>query len=673
MKFYKVEIKYEENAFEVLEKNHAEIELRTKFGPNSPIDLAAACIKKWGEIFLYDYSSKSMSCGLVMKDEDKLDDAVEKFVKKLEIQYKTIAIEEITIGDLSEALECAEDLGFIRYYSLTRELGIGRILDDWREDRCYEEYMISTITKKKAIEEAEQLPFGAVLCSELERIYYDSQKAKWYGYPVRYIIESSARKPAYDSMKLLSAALFTNNRVKNAKYGVLSVDGRDFLNSSFLDAVYRLNQGSALYINLKGIIADDEGDIVRGGTNLLGLVCEHAKKYHDDVLTVFVIAGNRNTNLVEKILGLMDRGAYITIREEEMKYVEALRYLKRKASTKKVRVDKRMLGYLNEEKGYYTKELNEIFDEWFDNKLRRSIYPQYSDMTNLKLALAEKESRGSAYEELNKMIGLKSAKRVVNDAINMSKAQKIYASKGMNRSDVSRHMVFTGNPGTAKTTVARLFARILKENEIIKSSEIVEVGRGDLVGKYVGWTAPTIIRKFKEAKGGILFIDEAYSLVDDRDGSYGDEAINTIVQEMENHRDDVIVIFAGYPDKMESFLDKNPGLRSRIAFHVRFEDYSVDELCDIAKLMAEGKGLKISDSAMEKTREVMGKAIHQRDFGNGRFVRNLIERAQMAQASRLVEADYDDISAEDVSTICAEDIVISDYIPKEKHTIGFAV
>ena len=310
------------------------------------------------------------------------------------------------------------------------------------------------------------------------------------------------------------------------------------------------------------------------------------------------------------------------------------------------------------------KEIN-TFDEWLDNKLRRSIYPQYSDMTNLKLAQAEKESKGSAYEELNKMIGLKSAKRIVNDAINMSKAQKLYALKGMSRSDVSRHMVFTGNPGTAKTSVARLMARILKENEIIKSSEIVEVGRGDLVGKYVGWTAPTIIRKFKEAKGGILFIDEAYSLVDDRDGSYGDEAINTIVQEMENHRDDVIVIFAGYPDEMESFLDKNPGLRSRIAFHVKFEDYSVDELCGIAKLMAEEKGLKISEDAMEKTREVMAQAIKQRDFGNGRFVRNLIERAQMAQASRLVELNYDDISA--------EDIVISDYIPKEKHTIGFAV
>lgn len=124
---------------------------------------------------------------------------------------------------------------------------------------------------------------------------------------------------------------------------------------------------------------------------------------------------------------------------------------------------------------------------------------------------------------------------------------------------------------------------------------MIEVGRGDLVGKYIGWTAPTIQKKFKESEGSVLFIDEAYSLVDDRDGSYGDEAINTIVQEMENHRDNVVVIFAGYTDEMEHFLQKNPVLRSRIAFHVPFQNYSVNELCDIAKLIAKKKGLSFEE------------------------------------------------------------------------------
>ena len=236
------------------------------------------------------------------------------------------------------------------------------------------------------------------------------------------------------------------------------------------------------------------------------------------------------------------------------------------------------------------------------------------------------------------------------------------------------HMVFTGNPGTAKTTVARLFAQIMKENGIIKSGNFIEVGRGDIVGKYVGHTAPLVQNLFTQAKGGVLFIDEAYSLVDDRDGMYGDEAINTIVQEMENNRKDTIVIFAGYPDKMEKFLSKNPGLRSRIAFHVPFEDYNTEDLCGIAKLIAKNKGLELTNEAVEKLKDIFSLAIKQSDFGNGRFVRNVIEKAKISQLNRLLEMDYDKVTDKDIKTICAEDIEIS-LASKvtEKHVLGFAV
>ena len=236
------------------------------------------------------------------------------------------------------------------------------------------------------------------------------------------------------------------------------------------------------------------------------------------------------------------------------------------------------------------------------------------------------------------------------------------------------HMVFTGNPGTAKTTVARLLAKILRDNQILSTGYYVEVGRGDLVGKYVGWTAKNVKEKFREASGGVLFIDEAYSLVDDRSGSFGDEAINTIVQEMENHREDVVVIFAGYPDKMEEFLKKNPGLRSRIAFHVPFPDYTVDELCGITHLYAEKKGLCITSEAEKKLNDIYTVASKNHDFGNGRFVRNMLEKATMAQASRLVKMDPDKVNASDLSRICGEDIempVIEKQRPKIK-TIGFA-
>ena len=270
------------------------------------------------------------------------------------------------------------------------------------------------------------------------------------------------------------------------------------------------------------------------------------------------------------------------------------------------------------------------------------------------------------------MIGLDDAKKDINQALNYYKAQKLFADKGMKNDHPTMHMVFTGNPGTAKTTVARLFARIMKENDLLSKGNLVEVGRGDLVGKYIGWTAPTIQNKFREAQGSVLFIDEAYSLVDDREGSFGDEAINTIVQEMENHRDDVVVIFAGYPDKMEGFIQKNPGLRSRIAYHVSFSDYDTESLCEIAKLIAKQKGLTFTEDACNKLKDLFDTARNESDFGNGRYVRNVIEKAKMAQATRLLTMNFDSVRNEDVSTIAAEDIELPRASTKSKtKQIGF--
>ena len=173
--------------------------------------------------------------------------------------------------------------------------------------------------------------------------------------------------------------------------------------------------------------------------------------------------------------------------------------------------------------------------------------------------------------------------------------------------------------------------------------------------------------------GGILFIDEAYSLVE-REGLYGDEAINTIVQMMENYRDTVIVIFAGYPDKMERFLEKNEGLRSRIAFHIDFPDYNADELCDILKLMSKNKGFTLDGEAEEKCRRIFDEACKNAEFGNGRFVRNLLEQAIIKQSSRLVkEYGNTKIDKSIVSLLSADDFDINaaKVYKTEKIAIGF--
>ena len=228
---------------------------------------------------------------------------------------------------------------------------------------------------------------------------------------------------------------------------------------------------------------------------------------------------------------------------------------------------------------------------------------------------------------------------------------RLCVDRGIPREKAAMHMVFTGNPGTAKTTVARLFAEMLKDEKVLSTGSFTKVGRADLVGSFVGSTAPLIKRRFREARGGVLFIDEAYSLCDGRENGFGDEAINTIVQEMENHRDDVIVIFAGYPEPMERFLERNPGMRSRIAFKVQFEDYTTDELCGITRLMAARKNLTVTEGAMKKLRETYDAVVKQNDFGNGRFVRNMLEEAEMNMAVRLLQEGRLDGSTDLITTI----------------------
>lgn len=414
----------------------------------------------------------------------------------------------------------------------------------------------------------------------------------------------------------------------------------------------------------------DADDLADASRDTIDLLCKAMKKYRNQVLTVFCLPRecNRTKEIFFENLGTT---SFIELQEEFAEGECAKNYLKMLARENHIRTDKKLFDQLEEGKGYLAPDLQSIFDEWYNSKLKTTVYPQYKAITTEKSEIAKAKPKGSAYDELMEMIGLTEAKKVIVQALNYHKAQKLFADKGMRTDHPSMHMVFTGNPGTAKTSVARLFAQIMRENELLSKGKLIEVGRGDLVGKYVGWTARNIQKKFKEAEGGVLFIDEAYSLVDDRDGSFGDEAINTIVQEMENHRDDTVVIFAGYPKKMEDFLQKNPGLRSRIAYHVPFADYSVEELCNIAVLIAKKKGLQLNAHAEGKLISIFETARRQADFGNGRFVRNVIERAKMAQSTRLLAKDYETLTQKDITTLCAEDIESPVFSLSIKQPIGF--
>ena len=243
-------------------------------------------------------------------------------------------------------------------------------------------------------------------------------------------------------------------------------------------------------------------------------------------------------------------------------------------------------------------------------------------------------NKKSALEELDELIGLTNVKEQVKKIAAFARMKQDMEDRQKAASPIVLNMEFTGNPGTAKTTVARILAKILYEIGILNSKEIVEVGRADLVAGYVGQTAIKVKDVFGKAKGRLLFIDEAYSLADGQKGKFADEAINTIVQLMENNREDTVVIFAGYPNEMKDFFAANPGLRSRVPFRIEFPDYSADEMLQITKLEAQKRGFAVSSEAEERVACICQKAVESTEKGNGRFCRNLVDSAILSFAER---------------------------------------
>jgi len=258
-------------------------------------------------------------------------------------------------------------------------------------------------------------------------------------------------------------------------------------------------------------------------------------------------------------------------------------------------------------------------------------------------------------EELNELIGLKTVKHDVEEMISLAKVRKMREEKGMKTAPVSLHLVFSGNPGTGKTTVARILAKLYKEIGILSEGQLVETDRSGLVAGYVGQTAIKTKKKIDEAMGGVLFIDEAYMLNQEGE-NYGQEAIDTILKAMEDHRDEFIVIVAGYTDLMREFIDSNPGLKSRFNKFFEFPDYTVDELQQIFDLQCKKYQYKLDEDAEKAVKEEIIKLEAEKgeNFANAREVRNLFEKIITNQATRV--AAIEDVDEETLSTITMEDL-----------------
>ncbi|SDB55661.1 ATPase family associated with various cellular activities (AAA) [Pseudobutyrivibrio sp. YE44] len=528
--------------------------------------------------------------------------------------------------------------------------------------------------QKDAIEEAKSIMADKSLLDEIERIYSSDNALKFYGHPVHYKIQAGDQQTALVIIDLMVRMLHTRHRSQGVRINVISDLSDRAFDETDLKKVFKQSGGGILVIDAHG---DNcfTGNFANSYKRLVKFLGELATEYHKNTL-FFFLEDLANPGFSKELLARVSEDLdIIGISEGAGNRDEALAYfrlLSQKTEFAEL-VDDSIDDYLSHSKKVFKCfDVQKAYNKWSKEILKSKVYSAYS---NCKMAKIVEKKKGTAYEELQDMVGLSEVKNLIDSIIAAYKVQKYRETYGLCKTNMARHMVFTGNPGCAKTTVARLLTDVLTEEGVLKSGAYVECGRSDLVGQYVGWTAPAVVDKFKEASGGVLFIDEAYSLVE-KDGLYGDEAINTIVQEMENHRNSVIVIFAGYPDKMKKFLDKNEGLRSRIAFHLGFPDYKPEELLDIMRLMLRERGLKADKEAEQKCLRIFEQAYQIEEYGNGRFVRNLVERAILKQAQRLMKRKNATPTRGQIMRLTADDFdetIIENLDKKQGGVIGFAV
>lgn len=625
-------------------------------------------------IFISRICRQKITCCAVVQELDRFDRDLADFWNTVGINAVQISVSEITLRTAQSMLhradrsgcinDCDEILEYYGVYSLLR-------------DRFFkmEERLIPECPGYSTLKQsAHQILCEETVSAELDRIFAQTEWKNIKGHPVHYAVQADDAAVREKILDILLPALYQNHRLINRRYTIVQIQALHHFSAEKLDQLYAISDGGVVVVNSQeddGAESDDSDFAPEWADTLIAL-CGCAKKYKHRVLTVFSLP-HRNGRKGRLILEHIESLTLINLHEDLVCGERAKEYLETLAQKHGVcGTSSLYAAAADKNKRFRPSDLNDAFEDWFDSRLKTKFFPQYADMTPGCAAAAKKETVGSAYTELEELIGLQSVKAVIGQALDYYKVQRLFAEKGRDAEHPAMHMVFTGNPGTAKTTAARLLARIMKENDLLSVGDLYEVGRADLVEKYVGWTAKHVQKLFSQAMGSVLFIDEAYSLLDDRDGSFGDEAINTIVQEMENCREDIVVIFAGYPDKMDDFLAHNPGLRSRIAFHVPFADYDTEELYAIAELTAKKKGLRLDPAVRDKLLPILSAARKTPGFGNGRYVRNLIERATLKQAGRLVKLDAAQMTSEAISILTAEDFDVLDEKQPVRQRIGFA-
>ena len=361
---------------------------------------------------------------------------------------------------------------------------------------------------------------------------------------------------------------------------------------------------------------------------------------------------------------LIDNAMYLdTVTQSKGKIVECAKTIIKNNKTEAIL----LCRYISDATKHKNAQITKIAISTKDALISYYGYKELKNICSNKTNQEEDYSLEELMTQLNSLIGLEKVKSKVNDLIAFQKVQLLRKAEGLHTTKNTMHLAFTGNAGTGKTTVARIVGRIYKKIGLLSKGHFMEVSRTDLIAGYQGQTALKVKEVIDKAKGGVLFIDEAYSITEnDHSDSYGRECLTELTKALEDYRQDLVVIVAGYPEPMEKFFDSNPGLKSRFNSFIMFENYNDEELFNILQNICDKEDYFISDNLkVEIKKHLSRETMHEKkQFSNGRYIRNLFEELIMQQARRLSSIKTPTI--EELKTLCTDDFKKNEIILKER-------
>ena len=584
-----------------------------------------------------------------MSDDNNLN---ENIFKDIYNDFFGEGKKEKKYNNLKEEFKLSNDVPEI---TLNNDNNLG-VEDDVIQEDQKENNTINDIDKEDALSKLLEKIDGLYITDESKQVLikivnymyrYNKKESKQY-IPFNIRIYSDNKESLYSVVRIISDASKIFSYIKSGDEVEVSLYNLEKVDE--LGNIYDSKYNIIVFKDFNGLISQEQSFKDKFVSELEYKIEENPKEFitilsdkNKETINQII---SKSTNLVENVFKYEITTVKPDVQDIYQEIIEKLNKEGELSEEFKVKLlDYISITYPNTNLNYNQykeKVCEEIIFNKKDN-FTEDIIPKYQKDKSIE----------EIFQSLNELVGLEKVKQMLQDLVSLIEL-KNKAKDDLKIKDTNLHMVFLGNPGTGKTTVARIVAEILYNLKYIKQNKLIEVSSKDLVAEYVGQTAPKTMSVIEKALGGVLFIDEAYSLASGsgQGNSYNEEAIATLIQAMENYRDNLVVIFAGYTKEMQAFLNANSGIVSRIGYTVEFEDYTVDELIQIFNSMMKKSGFIVEDDAIEKVKEIINEYKETKNFGNARFVRNVYEKTIIKHASNTKGKKRKDI----LKTIKKDDI-----------------